>query len=51
MKRINEKWNYTPHEYYFVYGVLYFKLESKEVSIDSKLQSVTKYYGDFKNYV
>ena len=27
MNRMNEKWNYTLHEYYYVYGVLYSRLE------------------------
>ena len=29
MNRMNEKWNYTLHEYYYVYGILYSRLESK----------------------
>ena len=29
MKRMNEIWNYDFHEYYYVYGVLYSRLESK----------------------
>ena len=34
MKRTSEKWNYTLNEYYYVYGVVYSSLESKQVSID-----------------
>ena len=37
MKRMNEKWNYTLHECYYAYGVLYSALESKLVSTDSRL--------------
>ena len=39
MKRINEKWNYTLHEYYhyYVHGILYSRLKFKSVSIDSRL--------------
>ena len=36
--RMNEKWNFnTLHEYYHVYGVLYYRLESKQVTIDYRL--------------
>ena len=28
-KKMNEKWNYTPHECYYVYGVLYSRFESR----------------------
>ena len=28
-KKMNERWNYIPHEYYNVYGVLYSRLESE----------------------
>ena len=29
MKRMNQKWNYTLHEYYYEHRVLYSRLESK----------------------
>ena len=29
--------NHTLHQYYYVYGVLYSRLESKQVSTDSRL--------------
>ena len=32
---MNEKWKYTLHEYYYVYGDLYSRLYSKRVNIDS----------------
>ena len=34
---MNEKWNYAFYMYYYVFGVLYSRLESKQVSIDSRL--------------
>ena len=34
---MNEKWNYALHKFYFVNGVFYSRLESKQVSIDSRL--------------
>ena len=37
LQRMNGKWNYTLHEYYYIYWVLYPRLESKEISIDSRL--------------
>ena len=40
MKRMNEKWNYALHEHYYVYGVLYSRLKSKSISIDSRLATL-----------
>ena len=40
MKRMNEKRNYTIHEYYYVHGLLYSRLKSKQVSLDSRLVTV-----------
>ena len=40
MKRNNEKCNCSLHEYHYMYGALYSRLEKKQVSIDSRLTTL-----------
>ena len=47
VKRMNERLNYTLHDYCYVYGILYSRLESKQVSkglshLKTKFQNKTK---------
>ena len=48
-KRINEKWNYTLNEYYYVYGVLCSRLECKSAQILGKLPLLIKITEEMYN--
>ena len=42
MERMNEKWNYAPREYYYVYGVLYSFLCWLPLHIKTNFQNKAK---------